>query len=293
MPRILWKRWRGFTLIELLVVIAIIAVLIGLLLPAVQKVREAAARSQSFNNLKQMSLSLHNCNDTYGKLPPAVGCFPGQSLNWANSAFPASQGTIHYMLMPFLEQTNIYKNTQAWSWNSSGTVVKTFISPADPTAPASGLQWGNRGASSYAANTYVFGTGTQGGVGGADGGYARIPATFVDGTSNTIVFLERYTQCGGYQYIWGESGSPSWFPIWPEFNYGYSPSGGFPGLLQTPQLAPSPQNCNPGQVQSPFAGGEPVGMGDGSVRLVSSGVSQFSFSIAMFPSDGQVFDSSW
>jgi prepilin-type N-terminal cleavage/methylation domain-containing protein len=272
----------AFTLIELLVVIAIIAVLIGLLLPAVQKVREAAARTQDTNNIKQQCLAVHSCNDTYGRLPPAYNNFPNP--NGATGP-PAGLGTLQYFLLPFLEQGNLYNQATVTSDNIMNTPLKVYMSPSDPTMPADGIvnsmmMGGSYGGCSYSSNYLVFGN--------TPGGQAKIPASFPDGTSNTMLFGPVYTDCNGTQYMWnmGSCGNP---PTWP---YSYNPSTNYLSL-PLPQFRPPPGQCDVTLMQTPYSGVILVGLGDGSVRPVSSGVSALSWNLAVNPADGRVFDSTW
>jgi prepilin-type N-terminal cleavage/methylation domain-containing protein len=285
------RRRPAFTLIELLVVIAIIAILIALLVPAVQKVREAAARTQSLNNLKQIGLAVHNCNDTHRRLPPAVGYFPVAAAP-AMPTTPSSHGTLQYFLLPYLEQNNVYQATTGFSYTSNA-VLPVFQDPADPSMAGNGQNSGGRGATSYAANYYVFGV--------TNGGQARIPTTFQDGTSNTIIFTSRYTTCQTYNYIWGEDGTLSMAPMWPNpWGAGayptvapLAPAMGSAGVIPLPQITPSLANCDPTTVQTPYAGAILVSLGDGSSRAVNAGISQYSWQIAITPNDGAVFDTSW
>jgi prepilin-type N-terminal cleavage/methylation domain-containing protein len=272
----------AFTLIELLVVIAIIAILIGLLVPAVQKVREAAARIQDANNFKQLGIAVHNCNDTNGKLPPAYVTYPNP-----NGAVgpPAGLGTLQYFLLPFLEQDNLYNQATVTSDNLMNTPLKVYMGPADPTMPADGIvnsmmMGGPYGGCSYSSNYLVFGN--------SPGGLAKIPASFPDGTSNTILFGPVYTDCSGTQYMWnmGSCGNP---PTWP---YYYNSSANYLSL-PLPQIRPLPAQCEVTLMQSPYAGVILVGLGDGSVHGLSSGVSQYSWNLAINPSDGLTFDGTW
>jgi prepilin-type N-terminal cleavage/methylation domain-containing protein len=276
------SRRSAFTLVELLVVIAIIGVLIGLLLPAVQKVRESASRTQDANNIRQLCLAVHNCNDTIGWLPPAYGTFPNPN---GSVGPPAGLGTLQYFLLPYLEGDNIYNQTTVTSDNIMNVSVKVFISPADPTIPQNGIftsmMLGSPyGGCSYASNYLVFGN--------RPGGRTRIPSSFPDGTSNTILFGERFSICNGMETMWsmGCCGNP---PTWPWY---YDPKLNRLSL-PLPQFRPPLNQCDPMLLQSPYSGVMPVGLADGSVRNLSSGVSLYSWNLALNPDDGLTFDSTW
>src|SRR5262245_24541353 len=105
------RRRSAFTLVELLVVIAIIGILIGLLLPAVQKVRESAARAQAMNNLHQIGIALHNANDTVGVLPPLFGTYPTADWNAIyRTGGISGWGPLPFLLLPYIEQDNLFKS---------------------------------------------------------------------------------------------------------------------------------------------------------------------------------------
>jgi len=300
-----FRRWRGFTLIELLVVIAIIAILIGLLLPAVQKVREAAARMTCSNQLKQMGLAVANYEGTYNYIPPG----------WSSNS-GTQYGSLHFFILPFIEQDNLAKLCGNNSWNQNNTMVKTFHCPSDPT------KWTSypTGGVSYAWNVWVF----SGGIGwGGDQKPASLSASMPDGTSNTVIFSERYKYCNP---SWGGHTDPVWAAHpwstpngpWAVAAFGYTSWSNASGIANVSngggnlngyypdywthgqgggtfafQTAPSAATCNWYAMQGAHSGTMQCALGDGSVRGVSTAVSVNTWVYACVPNDGQPLGSNW
>jgi len=335
MARLPSSERRGFTLIELLVVIAIIAILIGLLLPAVQKVREAAARIQCANNYKQLGLASHNYADTYQGLPTLwTYIHAGYGKNVETGLF--------FSLLPFIEQQNLFNSSATarnYSYGNPGwiylcsdignNIVKTYLCPADATNPTHmDLQSQNDAVNGYSGPAYgpVYATGGYAGnVMVFDPASRRsIISGMPDGTSNTVILGHRFEYCDGTNY-WGLGPGQGIFTDWdatPDQTGTFHPLPGFGfttyynrrgngksainqiGVYRygVPdyaadglpfQITPAGGNCDPSVLHSPHTGAMIVGLGDGSVRTVASGISTTTWTLACIPDDGAPLGSDW
>jgi prepilin-type N-terminal cleavage/methylation domain-containing protein len=322
---------RAFTLVELLVVIAIIAVLIGLLLPGVQKVREAASRMKCANNLKQLGLAAHHYHDAREHLPPAIGYYPTAP----NGVF----GTYFFHLLPYIEQDNLYRSALGvvplpppdgptpvyYPGNNKvySQPVPTFLCPSDPSVGPDGVvsvAGVSFGASCYGFNALVvaqnditttpFKTNAQ--------GKTRVPADIPDGTSNTILQAEKYARCstttgppqfrdGGSAWAYGGAGAFPWLPppmappvkmFGPGFCIPAFANQGAPNAIGPQsrfQVQPTPfqGDCDPTRAATAHAGGIKVGLADGSVRTLAPSLSGATWAAAATRAGGEVLGSDW
>jgi prepilin-type N-terminal cleavage/methylation domain-containing protein len=290
---------KGFTLIELLVVIAIIAILIALLVPAVQKVREAAARTQCINNMKQQALAFHSCHDVNKAFPPfyPAGITTGPYANLADG-----NSSMWCLMLPYIEQQAYYNagvnangkfainGTNLWYLKRHPS---SWLCPSDPSNNPPDLVAGWI-AGNYAGNFLVFGNPQANPADPfASGKYnsATRIAQITDGTSNTFMITERYrsaaggqaSYCGNLMGDGADSVSASYYKCWsPVFAYAPEWIDGTK-WQDTPKAAVAnpvyPQSCHPGGLN--------VALCDATVRSLTPSLSAVMWSYGCQSQDGQ------
>jgi type II secretory pathway pseudopilin PulG len=284
------RQWSGFTMGRLLVTILLVSMVLSTFLflsSAVYRVRESAARTQTTGHLAQFSLSIHSFNDTYRRLPPAYGKFGPVN-------FPTS---IHIYLLPYIEQDPLFKNYVATNGGAKtlDCLIPPYFSPLDnSTSTGNGIQ-------SYAANLRVFSDkGLETGynevfpaLGEEEPGTPKLPGSFADGTSYTIVFATKLGVCkdGGSRYAAAVNSKHAAF-------FGQDPAlvPAHPTSFQaTFQLAPNQKQCRctPLMAQSFTGHGLPVGFADARVRTISPDISPDTWNKLLQPNDGNKLGDDW
>jgi prepilin-type N-terminal cleavage/methylation domain-containing protein/prepilin-type processing-associated H-X9-DG protein len=310
----------GFTLIELLVVIAIIAVLIALLVPAIQKVREAAARAQCQNNLKQQALAVHNCHDVYRRLPPATGWYPARGLAPLPTTLPAGYtvpagsgafGNVYFHILPYIEQGPAYQSTSDGRGNflwqnvphypSTTITIPIYLCPSDPSTGPGGVivLSAADGGGAWAAGSYSYNFQVFGNVPAQLWQGASSFASVTDGLSNTIFFTERYHGCWSVSsWDWGgkDWSNPAFaVPMWHPKGVAVSDAVGPASMFQVQPPGPWTDNaaCNQRVAQSPHTGGINAALGDGSVRFLNAGMDPNTWWAACTIAGGEVLGPDW
>lgn len=245
----------ALTAIQLLVVLAVLLILLALLVPAVQRVREAAMRTQSMNNMKQMGLAMHGYHDTYKGLPPAIG----ETANKTGSA--------HFFILPFIEQAPLFQSATDAVWDNEvwSKPVVVYLDPRDTSAPPGNVYEGWLATTSYPVNWMVTG----------DGNPRKTLVQITDGTSNTLMSAQRYQMCNGTPTAWGYPGQYTWAPMFAYYDQ---------SLFQP---SPVQADCDPKRPQA-ISNVMLVGMCDGSVRAVNPQLSAVTWANLCDPNDGNV-----
>jgi type II secretory pathway pseudopilin PulG len=274
-PRRAFRNRSAFTLTQLLVIMALLAFALGVLLASVARVRSAAERAVSQNNLKQIILAtIKTADDQNGKMPPgSENVFPGVGFVEGNGYGPCL-----FHILPNLEQGNLYKSSftkvgevnMYVSWTLDAA-VKTYTLPGDPSGEPA------RDRTNYAANGLAIPP-----MG------AKYPTFYTDGTSQTIFYAECYSQVtdsipgGGKGSTWNVTrrwwDNPVWTPVPGPLMFQPTPRG-------DTARANLPQGFLPNGIQ--------VGLGDGSVRFVADTITTTTFYAACTPNTGDVLGADW
>jgi prepilin-type N-terminal cleavage/methylation domain-containing protein len=327
------RRRQAFTLVELLVVIAIIAVLIALLLPAIQKVREASQRTQCQSNMRQIGIALHTSQDAYGNMPPTEGTFylpAGYTFAsiYLNPPYTEAQyptGSTHFFLLPFIDQagkmaefdravTNFYTSNQCERWDLYPRCAppRIYLCPSDPSQVnqygAAGTGGDKYAITNYMVNFSVF---------HASFGQPKVPSSFPDGSATTALAHEAYANCGNYagagsamRIVWRHAQNDA------HNQMSYNNRGNFwrydntagnlykkfqsqpavtPGLNDVAITAGSayPIGCDRANTQSMHSPGMNVLMGDASVKIVAPSVSITTWHASITPNARDTLGSDW